>query len=45
MTIHYLDAPSPGVRLIAEATESRLGRRVAFYDIVVSEEGGRTVAR
>lgn len=45
MTIHYLDAPSPGVRLVAEATESRLGRRVAFYDIVVSEEGGRTVAR
>lgn len=45
MTIHYLEASSPGTRLIAEATESRLGRRVAFYDITVSQEDGRPVAR
>lgn len=45
MTIHYLNAPSPGTRLIAEATESRLGRRAAFYEITVSEEEGRPVAR
>lgn len=45
MTIHYLNAPSPGARLIATAAESRLGRTAAFYDIVVAEEGGSTVAR
>lgn len=45
MTIQYLTTPSPGARLIAEASESRLGRTAAFYDIVVAEDGGSTVAR
>ena len=44
MSIQYLNAPSPGARLVAEGTESRLGRRVAFYDITVWEESGRPVA-
>ncbi len=45
MTIHYLEAPPVGTRLIAEATESRLGRRAAFYDITVCDEGGQMVAK
>jgi len=45
MTIHYLTSPASGTRLIAEATESRLGRRVAFYDITVASEDGQPVAR
>jgi len=45
MTIHYLNAPSPGARLIAEAVESRRGRTAAFYDVVVWEDGGAMVAR
>ncbi len=45
MSIQFLDAPSPGVRLIAEAREVRLGRRTGFYEISVAEENGREVAR
>jgi acyl-CoA thioesterase len=45
MTTHFLEAPRPDAQLIAEAKETRLGRRAGFYDITVMESGGRVVAR
>lgn len=45
MSIQFLDPPTPGARLTADATEVRVGRRAGFYEIVVTEEDGRMVAR
>lgn len=45
MSIQFLDRPMPGSRVIAEATEVKLGRRAGFYEISITEDGGRAVAR
>lgn len=45
MSIQFLEPPGPGSRLIAEAREVRRGRRTGFYEITVTEEDGREVAR
>lgn len=45
MSIQFLDPPTAGARLIADATEVRAGRRAGFYEISVTEEDGRAVAR
>lgn len=44
MTIHYLAAAGPGIRLVAEARELRKGHRSAFYQITVRTEGGDVIA-
>lgn len=44
MTISYLSAAAPGVRLVAEASARRQGRRAGFYDVLVSDGEGRLVA-
>lgn len=45
MSIQFLDPPAPDARLVAEATEARVGRRAGFYEISVTEDGGRLIAR
>jgi acyl-CoA thioesterase len=44
MTIGFLSAAAPGVRLQAEARERRQGRRAGFYDVVVTDVHGALVA-
>jgi len=44
MTIQYLGATEPGVRLIAEAQELRKGRRTGFYQIMVKTKAGELIA-
>jgi acyl-CoA thioesterase len=44
MTINYLAATAPGVRLVAEAQELRKGNRSGFYQITVKTEGGDLIA-
>jgi len=44
MTIHFLSAPAPGTRLIAEGREQRRGRQAGFYLIEVTTEAGVPVA-
>lgn len=44
MTINYVAATSPGVRLVAEAEELRKGNRSGFYQITVRTESGELVA-
>lgn len=45
MSIQFLEPPTPGARLVADATEVKVGRRAGFYEISVTEDGGRAVAR
>lgn len=44
VTINFLDAVPPGTRLIAEAAEEALGKRVALYHLSVKDESGNLVA-
>ena len=44
VTISYIAAAEPGMRLVAECREVRQGRRAGFYDITVSAEDGRVIA-
>jgi len=44
MTIQYLAASEPGMRLVAEAQELRKGNRTGFYQITVKTEAGELVA-
>ncbi|OLC32254.1 MAG: hypothetical protein AUH81_16565 [Candidatus Rokubacteria bacterium 13_1_40CM_4_69_5] len=44
VTINYLAAVAPHVRLIAEARERKQGRRAGFYDIMVTDAAGTLVA-
>ena len=44
VTISYIAAAQPGVRLVAECREVRQGRRAGFYDNTVATEEGRTIA-
>lgn len=44
MTINYLAATAPGVRLVAEAQELRKGNRSGFYQITVKTEAGDLIA-
>lgn len=45
MSIQFLQPPAASSRLVAEAREVRLGQRTGFYEISVTEEDGREVAR
>jgi acyl-CoA thioesterase len=45
MTIHYVAAPPPGGRLVAEARERKRGTRTAFYDVTVHTDTGVLIAR
>lgn len=45
VTINYLAAVTPEAALVAEAREIRQGRRAGFYEMSVSTEDGRVVAR
>jgi acyl-CoA thioesterase len=44
VSIHYVAPVAPGTRLIAEATEESLGRRIGLYRLVVTAEEGTLVA-
>lgn len=44
MSIHFLSAPAPGTRLIAEGREQRRGHQAGFYLIEVRTEAGVAVA-
>ena len=44
VSIHYVAPVLPSTRLIAEATEESLGRRIGLYRLVVSAEDGTLVA-
>ncbi|UCC63761.1 MAG: hydroxyphenylacetyl-CoA thioesterase PaaI [Anaerolineae bacterium] len=44
VTINYVAPAAPGTRLIAEATEESLGRRIGLYRLVVTAEDGTLVA-
>lgn len=44
MTINYLAATVPGVRLVAEANELRKGHRSGFYEIRIKTDGGDLIA-
>jgi acyl-CoA thioesterase len=44
VTISYLAAAEPGVRLVAEAREVKQGRSAGFYDVTVATEAGRVIA-
>jgi acyl-CoA thioesterase len=43
-SISYVAPVAPGTRLIAEATEENLGRRIGLYRLVVRAEDGTLVA-
>ncbi len=43
-SINYVSPVAPGTRLIAEATEESLGRRIGLYRLVVTAENGTLVA-
>lgn len=45
VTIEYLAAAAPGAVLLAEARQVRQGRQAGFYEIAVTTEDGRLVAR
>ncbi len=42
--INFLEAVKPGTRLIAEAEEESLGKRIALYHLVVKDARGNLVA-
>jgi acyl-CoA thioesterase len=44
-SIQFMAAAEAGERLYAEAKESHLTRRAGFYDMTVTTESGRLVAR
>ena len=44
VTISYLAAVEPGVRLTADARERKQGRRAGFYDVTVAADDGTVVA-
>ena len=44
VTISYLAATTAGARLVAEARETKQGRRAGFYDISVTTEDGAVIA-
>jgi acyl-CoA thioesterase len=44
VTIGYVAPVAPGTRLIAEATEESLGRRIGLYRLIVRAEDGTLVA-
>ncbi len=44
MDIHFLASPSPGSRLLAEASEVRCGRRTGLYRITVHDSEAVLVA-
>jgi len=44
VTVNYLAAASPGVKLIAEAREVNLTRKTGNYEINVREENGQLIA-
>lgn len=44
VTVNYLAAASPGVKLIAEAREVNLTRKTGNYEINVREETGQLIA-
>jgi acyl-CoA thioesterase len=44
MTIQYLAASEPGMRLVAEAQELRKGNRTGFYQITVKTQSGELIA-
>jgi len=44
VTVNYLAAASPGVKLIAEAREVNLTRKTGNYEINVREESGQLIA-
>jgi acyl-CoA thioesterase len=45
MSVQFVNAPSPGARLIAEARELHRSRKLGLYEMVVTEEGGRLICR
>ena len=45
VSVQFLAAAEAGERLYAEAKESHLTRRAGFYDMTVTTETGRVVAR
>lgn len=44
VSINYVAPVAPGTRLIAEASEESLGRRIGLYRLVVTAEDGTLVA-
>jgi acyl-CoA thioesterase len=44
VSINYVAPVGPGTRLIAEATEESLGRRIGLYRLAVTAEDGTLVA-
>jgi acyl-CoA thioesterase len=44
VSINYIAPVAPGTRLLAEATEESLGRRIGLYRLVVTTEDGTLVA-
>jgi acyl-CoA thioesterase len=44
VTIQFLVAPPAGARLVAEARETRQGRRAGFYAMTITDETGTLVA-
>ena len=44
VNVSYVNAPEPGTRLIAEAKEITRSKKIAHYDITVTDDAGRLIA-
>lgn len=44
VNVSYTAAPEPGTRLIAEAREITRSKKIAHYDISVTDDAGRLIA-
>lgn len=44
VNVSYTASPEPGARLIAEATEITRSKKIAHYDIFVTDDTGRLIA-
>ncbi len=44
VNVSYTASPEPGARLIAEAREITRSKKIAHYDIVVTDDTGRIIA-
>ena len=44
VNVSYTESPEPGVRLTAEAKEISRSKKIAHYDISVTDDAGRLIA-
>ncbi|MBC2716197.1 MAG: hotdog fold thioesterase [Desulfobacteraceae bacterium] len=44
VNVSYIESPEPGARLTAEAKEITRSKKIAHYDISITDDGGRLIA-